>query len=182
VTQEQYQQVTGTNPSHFKGRDLPVEWVSWDDAQEFCKKVSEKTGQSVRLPSEAEWEYACRAGTTTQFCSGDADADLESVAWYDGTSGKKTHPVGQKAPNAWWLYDMHGNVKEWCADRYGDYRARAATDPQGPAEGADRVLRGGSWDSNPKFCRSAGRYESTPDNRYSRFGFRVASDVPPKTP
>jgi formylglycine-generating enzyme required for sulfatase activity len=129
VTQEQYQQVMGKSPSHFKGRDLPVEYVSWDEAQEFCKKASEVARSSrdqrgdpegrptvVRLPTEAEWEYACRAGTTARFCSGDADADLESVAWYGANSGGTTHPVGQKTPNAWGVHDMHGNVWEWCQD------------------------------------------------------------------
>jgi formylglycine-generating enzyme required for sulfatase activity len=178
VTQEQYQQVTGTNPSYFKGRDLPVEGVSWDEAQEFCKKVSEKTGQSVRLPTEAEWEYACRAGTTTRFCSGDAAADLESVAWYGANSGDTTHSVGQKTPNAWGLYDMHGNAWEWCADWLGGYEAGATTDPQGPSRGAGRVLRGGSWYYGPGYCRSAFRRRINPVARNYFSGFRVVGSLP----
>jgi formylglycine-generating enzyme required for sulfatase activity len=179
VTQEQYQQVTGTNPSNFKGRDLPVETVSWDEAQAFCKKIGERTGESVRLPSEAEWEYACRAGTRTRFYSGDADADLESVAWYDANSSGKTHPVGGKASNAWGVHDMHGNAWEWCADWFEAYKAEAVTDPQGPPQGANRVLRGGSWDYAPGGCRSALRWFD-PDGR-DFIGFRVVGLVP-RTP
>jgi len=193
VTQEQYQQVTGSNPSYFKGQNLPVEQVSWDEAQEFCKKASEVARSSgsrgdpegrptvMRLPTEAEWEYACRAGTTTRFCSGDADADLESVAWRLANSDGQTHPVGQKKPNAWRLYDMHGNVWEWCADWYGDYRAAAATDPQGPEQGQYRVLRGACWRDPPGYFQSSNRGRLNPDARYNIMGFRVAVEVP-KTP
>jgi formylglycine-generating enzyme required for sulfatase activity len=181
VTQEQYQQVTGTNPSNFKGRDLPVETVSWDEAQAFSKKIGEQTGESVRLASEAEWEYACRAGARTRFCSGDADADLESVAWYGANSSGKTHPVGGKASNAWGVHDMHGNVWEWCEDWHGNYGAEATTDPQGPTEGADRVLRGGSWFTPPRNCRSAYRNWLNPDSGDFNVGFRVVWLVP-RTP
>jgi formylglycine-generating enzyme required for sulfatase activity len=192
VTQEQYQHVMGTNPrmskgrnGRFKGRDLPVERVLWDEAQEFCKKASEKT---VRLPTEAEWEYACRAGTKTTYYTGDAEADLDRAAWYyknsDKNSGYRTHPVGQKVPNAWGLYDMLGNAYEWCADWYDDYGAGAATDPQGPKQGQYRVLRGGSWHHNPGDCRSATRVRLLWSDRLGTLGlgFRVAADVPPKTP
>jgi formylglycine-generating enzyme required for sulfatase activity len=110
VTQGQYQQVMGTNPSYFKGANLPVEQVSWDDAVEFCKKLSQKEGKTYRLPTEAEWEYACRAGTTTKFSFGDDESQLGEYAWYGKNSGMKTHPVGKKKPNAWGLFDMHGNV------------------------------------------------------------------------
>jgi formylglycine-generating enzyme required for sulfatase activity len=178
VTQEQYQQVMGTNPSQIKGRDLPVEMVSWDDAQEFCKKASEKTGLAVRLPTEAEWEHACRAGTRTDYYTGDAEADLDRAAWYRANSGNTTHPVGQKTPNAWGVHDMHGNVWEWCADRYAHYRTGSATDPQGPAEGTDCVLRGGSWSFHPWYCRSVRRFGSNPHNRDDDcfgVGFRVAA-------
>ena len=136
VTQEQYEKVMGSSPSYFKGAKNPVENVSWEDAKEFCRKLSAKTGHPVRLPTETQWEYACRAGTNTRFCSGDNDQDLDEVAWYgDEKCGRTTHPVGQKKPNAWGLYDMHGNVWEWCEDWYGSYPDGPAIDPQGPATG-----------------------------------------------
>ena len=178
VTQEQYEQVIGANPSHFRGRDLPVQCVAWGEAQEFCKKASEKTGLTVRLPTEAEWEHACRAGTETAHYTGDSEADLDRAAWYGGNSKDTTHPAGQKAPNAWGLCDMHGNVVEWCADWYGKYKAEAALDPQGPAQGECRVLRGGDWGDKPWFCRSAHRERTNPDIG-GVFGFRV---VVPRTP
>jgi len=177
VTQAQYQAVMGTNPSNFKGETNPVETVSWNDATEFCKKLSEQTRRAVRLPTEAEWEYACRAGTATAFSFGDADSTLGDYAWYTSNSGSTTHPVGQKKPNAWGLYDMHGNVWEWCADWYGDYPKGAVTDPQGPASGTARVLRGGSWGSAPATCRSAHRFYLTPAYRYYYCGFRVVVSV-----
>ncbi len=177
VTQAQYEAVMGKNPSQFRGATNPVDMVSWNDATEFCKKLSEKTRQTVRLPTEAEWEYACRAGTATAFSFGDADSALSDYAWYKANSGDTPHPVGQKKPNAWGLYDMHGNVWEWCADWYGDYPKGAATDPQGPASGKYRVLRGGSWLSNPDYCRSAYRNNRTPDNRFNNYGFRVVVSV-----
>jgi len=170
VTQAQYQAIMGTNPSKFKGETNPVETVSWNDATEFCKKLSEKTRRAVRLPTEAEWEYACRAGSRTRFCFGDAEQGLGD---YAAIRDQKTHPVGQKKPNAWGLYDMHGNVWEWCADWYGDYPKGAATDPQGAASGSQRVLRGGSWNSDPGDCRAALRDRLYPGNRYYDFGFRV---------
>jgi formylglycine-generating enzyme required for sulfatase activity len=178
VTQAQYQAVMGTNPSTFKGETNPVEIVSWNDATEFCKKLSEKTRRAVRLPTEAEWEYACRAGTATAFSFGDAGSALGDYAWYTSNSGSTTHPVGQKKPNAWGLYDMHGNVWEWCADWYGDYPKVAVTDPQGAASGASRVLRGGSWDYNPDVCRAAYRFNFSPVSRRNYgYGFRVAVSV-----
>jgi formylglycine-generating enzyme required for sulfatase activity len=177
VTQGQYEQIMGNNPSQFKGRDLPVECVSWDDAQEFCKKVSEKTGQSVRLPTDAEWEHACRAGTKTLYCTGDTEADLDRAAWYGNNSNGTTHPVGQKVPNAWGAYDMHGNVWEWVQDFYAPYKAEAATDPIGPSQGQYRVLRGGSWGDGPRRCRSAFRIGYPPDLR-NFFGFRVVGSSP----
>ena len=177
VTQAQYQAVMGTNPSSFKGETNPVELVSWNDATEFCKKLSEKTRQAVRLPTEAEWEYACRAGTATAFSFGDADSVLGDYAWYSANSDNTTHPVAQKKPNAWGLYDMHGNVWEWCADWYGDYPNGAVTDPQGPASGAYRVLRGGCWHYYPFICRSALRVNSNPGYRVNHFGFRVVVSV-----
>jgi len=177
VTQAQYEAVMGTNPSHFKGATNPVEMVSCYDATEFCKKLSEKTRQAVRLTTEAEWEYACRAGTVTAFSFGDADSGLGDYAWYGANSGDRTHPVGQKKPNAWGLYDMHGNVWEWCADWYGDYPKGVATDPQGPASGPYRVLRGGGWGRVPSHCRSACRFNDPPDHCHGDFGFRVVVSV-----
>ena len=184
VTQAQYQAIMGTNPSSFKGATNPVEMVSWNDAAEFCKKLSDKTRQAVRLPTEAEWEYACRvedpprrAGTATAFSFGDSDSTLGDHAWYSANSGGTTHPVGQKKPNAWGLCDMHGNVWEWCADGYGDYPKGAVTDPQGAAPCAQRVLRGGSWLFNTGNCRAANRHWSSPGGRLSDCGFRVVASV-----
>jgi formylglycine-generating enzyme required for sulfatase activity len=177
VTQTQYQAVMGNNPSEFKGPRNPVENVSWNYATEFCKKLSEKTRQAVRLPTEAEWEYACRAGSNTKFCFGDANEGLGDYAWYGDNTGRTTQPVGQKKPNAWGLYDMHGNVWEWCADWYGDYPKGVVTDPQGPASGTYRVLRGGCWFYDPFLCRSAYRDSDSPDYRYGHCGFRVVVSV-----
>jgi formylglycine-generating enzyme required for sulfatase activity len=183
VTQVQYHAVMGTNPSHFKGANRPVENLLWNDAVEFCKKLSAKTERVVRLPTEAEWEYACRAGSQTRFSFGDDEKQLPRYGGFKKNSDEKTHPVGQKRPNAWGLYDMHGNVWEWCADWHADSYANAAeTDPTGPATGQFRVLRGGSWRDPPQHCRSAHRSwdhpEAPPGARNSRsFGFRVVVDV-----
>jgi len=179
ATQAQYQAVMGANPSQVKGETNPVDQVSWNDATEFCKKLSEKTRRAVRLPTEAEWEYACRAGSKTRFCFGDAEEGFEDYGWYGANSGNTTHPVGQKKPNAWGLYDMHGNVWEWCSDWYGEYAAGQAADPTGPAKGEDRVLRGGCWGDGPQACRLARRNWSGPDGRYGNFGLRVVVVVGP---
>jgi formylglycine-generating enzyme required for sulfatase activity len=186
VTQQQYQQVMmGANPSQFKGQNLPVETVSWNDAMKFCKNLSPSPHRGegkfiVRLPTEAEWESACRAGTTTTYNTGDKEADLDKAAWYFSNSKNTTHPVGQKTPNAWGLYDMHGNVWEWCDDWYAPYTAAAVTDPHGPTEGQFRVLRGGSWDGISGFCRAAGRERSASVYQPYGTGFRVV--VAPRTP
>ena len=158
ITQEQYEAVMGTNPSHFQGNPQnPVEQVSYDDAQVFCQKLNGMTGHKYRLPTQEEWEYACRAGTTTQFYFGDDKNQLGDYAWYSGNSEGTTHPVGLKLPNAWGLYDMHGNVWEWC----------------------DKCLRGGSWGYDPFFCRSAIRYYYIRrDLRLSNLGFRVVCGYP----
>ncbi len=177
VTQAQYEQVMGENPGYFTGDPRrPVEQASWDDAQEFCRRLSQKEGKEYRLPTEAEWEYACRAGTTTRFSFGDDEARLGDYAWYDDNSGNSTHPVGQKRPNPWGLYDMHGNVWEWCADRYAeDYYAESPPDdPVGPSSGLVRVLRGGSWNYGPNYARSADRSRYTPVLRFANDGFRAA--------
>ena len=175
VTQEQYERVMGTNPSNFKGSELPVETVSWEDAVEFCRKLSAKVGRPYRLPTEAEWEYACRAGSRTKWSFGDAESSLGEYAWYSSNSGSTTHPVGEKKPNAWGLCDMHGNVWEWCSDWYGEYASAAVSDPSGATAGSNRVLRGGGWNYGPGYCRSAYRRSVAPGSRYDSLGFRVAS-------
>jgi len=170
------------NPGFKQTDDHPVTNVTWNDAQAMCKWLSRKEGKKYRLPTEAEWEYACRAGSKTRFSFGDADADLGAYAWYtansaDRTTGvKSTHPAGLKKPNAWGLYDMHGNVWEWCSDWYAaDYGPESQTDPAGPAKGAIRVLRGGSWNYCSWGCRLAGRGRIGPDGQYdvNGGGFRV---------
>ena len=175
----------GKNPSHFKesGPDAPVEMVSWDDAQEFCRKLSElaeekEAGRRYRLPTEAEWEYACRAGSAEKYCYGDDESRLGDYAWYRKNSDGKTHQVGQKKPNAWGLYDMHGNVWEWCADWYDrEYYANSPTDdPTGPSEGSFRVFRGGGPLWGAGVCRSACRPDSraAPGFRHFVLGLRVS--------
>ena len=179
VTQEQYQQITGKNPSHFKDAKNPVEQVSWNDAKAFCDTLSQKTGQAFRLPTEAEWEYACRAGSQTAYSFGDSESQLGDYAWYDRNSGRRTHPVGGKRPNAWGLYDMHGNVYEWCGDWYDSdyYKNSPRKNPTGPSSGSSRVNRGGSWISSPWGCRSAFRYRGTPGITFNYLGFRVAASA-----
>jgi formylglycine-generating enzyme required for sulfatase activity len=178
VTQEQWQAVMGSNPSHFKGPKNPVEQVSWDNCQAFLNKLNEKSrsgGVKFGLPTEAQWEYACRAGTTTQYSVGDDPAKLGDYAWWKENAEKTTHPVGQKKPNAWGLYDMHGNVFEWCADWYAAYSNSSVDDSTGPTSGSDRVLRGGCWSFDAGLCRSAFRFIGTPAFRFHILGFRVAS-------
>ena len=182
VTQAQWQGLIGSNPSHFKncGGNCPVENVSWNDAQEFIGKLNAKSGRRpYRLPTEAEWEYAARAGTTTDTYAGDItkptgkDPVLNRIGWYDENSGARTRPVGRKAPNAWGLHDMLGNVFEWVGDWYGDYPGGTVTDPVGPRTGSYRVYRGGSWHSHARGCRSASRYGNSPGIRYINLGFRL---------
>jgi len=175
VTQAQYESVTGKNPSKFKAPLNPVEMVSWNDATVFCEALSKKTGRVVRLPTEAQWEYACRAGTKTRFSFGKEDKDLAAYGWYKANSGGKTHPVGQKKPNAAGLYDMHGNVWEWSRDWYDkDFYANAKNvDPENTTAGSARVLRGGSWGYYPDYCRAAHRLRCATDGRGVSFGFRV---------
>jgi formylglycine-generating enzyme required for sulfatase activity len=176
VTQAQWQAVMGNNPSHFTGLDRPVERVSWNDATEFCKRLSEKTGMTFRLPTEAEWEYACRGGTTTAYSFGESDALLSEFAWFSGNSPRSTQLVATRKPNAWGLYDKHGNVWEWVNDWYSDtyYESSPSKDPPGPSSGTDRVLRGGSWISDSDICRSSDRDYFTPDIVGSNLGFRAA--------
>lgn len=177
VTQKQWQAVMNNNPSAHKGDDRPVEKISWYECEEFCKRLSQKVGQAVRLPTEAEWEYACRAGTTTRFSFGDSDAVLGEYAWFDEKRGGNTHPVGQKKPNAWGLYDMHGNVWELCQDWHAwdsyENRPNPDTDPTGPGTGIARVHRGGSWLNGPRLCRSAFRGGPLPEFRSLDGGLRI---------
>ena len=175
VTQEHWHAVMGNNPANFKGRHNPVEQVSWDDVQSFISQLNANEGHNrYRLPTEAEWEYAARAGTTTEYSFGNSESALGQYAWWDGNSGNKTHPVGQKKPNPWGLYDMHGNVWEWVQDWYGDYPSSSVTDPKGPSSGSLRVNRGGSWIDYAGFCRSAKRYNISADFRFIDIGFRLA--------
>ena len=179
VTQEQWEAVMGSNPSQFKGPKNPVDSVSWDDCQQFLDKLNAKSGPGgakFQLPTEAQWEYACRAGSTTRYCFGDEESGLGEYAWYGANSHEKTHPVGEKKPNAWGLYDMHGNVDEWCAEWHdGGYYAGSPTDdPTGPTTGSGRVRRGGGRSSPAGFCRSAYRLWHSPEDRLIDLGFRVA--------
>jgi formylglycine-generating enzyme required for sulfatase activity len=179
VTQEQWEAVMGDNPSCFKDPRNPVEGVSWDDCRKFLEKLNEKSRsgrEKFALPSEAQWEYACRAGSTTRYCFGDDASELGKYAWYDENSDDRTHPVGGKKPNAWGLYDMHGNVWEWCQDWYaGGYYVSAPTDdPAGPKTGLNHVYRGGYWDYDAKRCRSAERFYVMPGIQCRDLGFRVA--------
>jgi len=211
VTQGQYEKVMGTNPSYFQGNKIegsssnhPVDRVSWEDAVEFCKKLSElpeekASGRVYRLPTEAEWEYACRAGSKTAYSFGDNRRDLGNYAWFANNSGSKeldsatilkdnpqrymdtlvsagcaTHAVGEKKANAWGLFDMHGNVLEWCSDWYGGYSKGAVRDPVGPIEGSRRVDRGGSWLLEATRCRLAIRFRRLPSVREYDLGFRVS--------
>jgi len=198
VTQKEYQEIIGKNPSHFKKDNLPVEMVSWFEAVEYCNKRSQKEGlnpaykiieknvtwdrgaNGYRLPTEAEWEYACRAGTTTPFNRG--DNITTSQANYNGTHPNniftgiyrgKTTPVGSFSPNAWGLYDMHGNVWEWCWDIFGDYTDDKKNNPEGAAKGPGRVCRGGSWNASARGVRSACRGRDTPDYHDNNMGFRI---------
>jgi sulfatase modifying factor 1 len=182
VTQEEWQAVMGKNPSFFKGeKNLPVEQVSWDDCQDFIKKLREKDKKPYRLPTEAEWEFACRAGTTTPFHFGETistdqanyNGDLTYGNGKKGKYRKKPTPVGSFTANAWGLHDMHGNVAQWCQDWQGDYPQKDVVDPQGAEKSQFRVLRGGSWLAIPQHCRSASRHWLEPGNRYRLFGLRV---------
>ena len=188
VPQALWKAVMGTsttlsNPSYFKGDDLPVEQVSWDDCQTFIRKLNQLTGKRYRLPTEAEWEYACRAGTTTPFNTGNnltTDQANYNGYWpYNGNvkgqDRKTTTPVGSFAPNGWGLYDMHGNVYEWCSDWYGDYPTGAQTNPQGASSGSFRVFRGGHFNFDAQYCRSAYRSYNTPTIGFSNLGFRLVS-------
>jgi formylglycine-generating enzyme required for sulfatase activity len=192
ITQGQYKAIIGRNPSFFKGLahdNLPVEQVSWWEAIQCCNALSAKAGlqpcynestgdcdftkSGFRLPTEAEWEYACRAGTTTNYYTGNLESDLARAGWYSSNSSGKTHLVGRKTPNAWGLYDMHGNAWEWCNDWYEGYTSASAVNPTGAQNGSDRVVRGGAWYGGGSGCRSAARAVDPPSGRLGNFGFRV---------
>ncbi|MCY2929444.1 MAG: formylglycine-generating enzyme family protein [Planctomycetota bacterium] len=182
VSLGQYQALMGKKAADADtaNSEAAVANISWDDAAKFCAKMSAKTGKTVSLPTEAQWEYACRAGSNTRFHYGDDNGNekLVDYAWYNKTSGGLAHPGGQKKPNAWGLFDMHGNVSEWCADWYADsYAGAGAVDPQGPATGTARVLRGGSWDDDAPDCRCAYRFSIAPGDRSIGYGFRVVVDA-----
>ncbi|MBI4563429.1 MAG: formylglycine-generating enzyme family protein [Planctomycetes bacterium] len=180
TTQAQWKALMGgENPSQFKGDDLPVERVSWEECQTFLAKLMEKTEEQLKglkpaLPTEAEWEYACRAGSTTKWYFGDDPATLGDHAWHRSNADMKTHPVGQKTPNEWGLYDMHGNVWEWCNGWYDIYPAKAETDPKGPTSGNGQCLRGGGWNSEVDYTSSSIRDRYAPTSRRYYIGFRVA--------
>ena len=171
VTQALWQAVMGSNPSNFKGADLPVECVSWNDCQEFIQKLNRLTGRNFRLPTEAEWEFACRGGNNSRGYKYSGSNNLGSVAWY---SCGKTRPVGTKAPNELGIYDMTGNVWEWCSDWYANYTSYSQTNPTGPQSGSDRVYRGGSMGNGVRYCRSSCRIDGFPAWRNNDLGLRLA--------
>jgi formylglycine-generating enzyme required for sulfatase activity len=176
VTQKQWLDVMGNNPSNFKGDNLPVEMVSWNDAQDFIKKLNEKEGWAkFRLPTEAEWEYSARAGITTRYSFGDAESMLGDYAWYFENSDDKTHPVGKKKPNPWGLYDIHGNIWEWVQDEWHEKYNGAPTDGSAweTGDGSIRIFRGGGWRFLARDCRSANRNPSYSGVRSDVVGFRV---------
>ena len=185
VTQGQWKAIMGYNPSYFKdcGDDCPVEYMTWDELQSFIRRLNAKEGTNkYRLPTEAEWEYACRAGSRTALANGGIieefcghDPNLDAMGWYCGNSGDRTHRVAQKQPNAWGLYDMHGNVYEWCQDWFDeDYPTGSVIDPAGPPSGSWRVERGGHWGASACLCRSAYRHWMDPEVSANGLGFRLA--------
>ena len=174
VTQALWKAVMGKNPSRFKGDNKPVEQVSWDDCQEFVIKLNQLTGKRFRLPTEAEWEYACRGGKKSRGYKYSGSNTIDDVAWYTSNSKRKTHPVATKSPNELGIYDMSGNVYEWCQDWYCDYSSAAQTNPTGASSGSYRVFRGGSWNYSAKYCRSSIRFINTPGYRKFNLGLRLA--------
>ncbi len=175
ITQKQWVDIMGYNPSNNRGDDFPVENLSWEDCQKFIEKLNQKGQGTFRLPTEAEWEYACRAGTSTEFYFGDNANEMDNYGWHFYNSNYQTHPVKQKNPNAWGLYDMHGNVWEWCQDWYDAeyYKVSPPVDPPGPATGNYKVLRGGTCLRTPARCRSAFRSWNVPDLTMPDQGFRI---------
>ena len=174
VTQRLWVAVMGSNPSLFKGDDLPVEWVSWDDVQTFLRKLNAATGKPYRLPTEAEWEYAARGGNKSQGYKYAGSNDPDLVAWYGSNSDRTTHEVGTRFPNELGIYDMSGNVYEWCQDWYGSCSSSPQTNPKGPNSVSYRVNRGGSWAYSARYCRVSYRNYFTPDFHNFNLGFRLA--------
>ncbi|KPA18066.1 serine/threonine protein kinase, partial [Candidatus Magnetomorum sp. HK-1] len=184
VTQGQWKAVMGSNPSYFSscGDECPVEKVSWEDVQEFIEKLNlHENANRYKLPTEAQWEYAARSGSTTALANGNLvetncsmDTNLNAMGWYCGNADNKTHQVAQKQANAWGLFDMHGNVWEWCSDWLGGYSDISVTDPGGASSGSTRVLRGGSWYDGAQYCRSANRSYSSPGTRSHSIGLRLS--------
>ena len=183
VTQAEYAALMGKNPSHFQGdSNRPVEKLSWFDAEAYCAAVSAReqqagrlpAGYEYRLPTEAEWEYACRAGTTNWFSFGDDALAADAFAWTLENSESTTHPIGLKRPNSWGLCDMHGNVWEWCRDWFAPYSTNPVVDPVGPATGKFKVFRGGGWNQEIQFARAANRFMMSPSNGIYFVGFRLA--------
>ena len=174
VTQALWKAVMGSNPSSYKGDNLPVTWVSWNDCQVFIRKLNSLTGQNFRLPTEAEWEFVCRGGNNSRGYKYSGSNYIDNVAWYGDNSGAKTHPVATKSPNELGIYDMSGNVWEWCSDWYEGYTSGAQTNPKGPYDGWLRVGRGGSCYDCASYCRSSRRDSDRPDDRYSSPGLRLS--------
>ena len=174
VTQELWQEVMGSNPSYFKGSRRPVERVSWEDSQEFIRRLNQRTGKNFRLPTEAEWEYAARGGRKSYGYKYAGGSSIGDVAWYHDNSGNTTHPVAQKRANELGLYDMSGNVREWCQDYYDAYPSSSQTNPTGPSLGSHHVIRGGSWYNIARYCRVSFRYSNSLSNRYDFLGLRLA--------
>ena len=174
VTQKLWKAVMGSNPSDFKGDNLPVENVSWDDVQEFLRKLNAITGKNYRLPTEAEWEFAARGGNSSRDYKYSGSDSIGNVAWYYDNSGDRTHAVGTKSPNELGIYDMSGNVYEWCQDRYGSYSGSSQRNPKGPYSESNRVFRGGCWGLNARYCRVSYRLSYPPDCRFNYLGFRLA--------
>ena len=173
VTQALWRAVMGSNPSKFKGDNLPVEQVSWNDCQTFINRLNSYTGRNFRLPTEAEWEFAARGGNYSHHYKYSGSNYIGDVAWYANNSGNRTHPVGTKQPNELGLYDMSGNVYEWCSDWYGSYSSYSQSNPTGPNRGSNRVDRGGSWRDYARICRSSCRYDFAPGSRYGYLGLRL---------
>ncbi|MGN1235878.1 MAG: formylglycine-generating enzyme family protein, partial [Bacteroidaceae bacterium] len=173
VTQALWTAVMGNNPSYFKGDNNPVEKVSWNDCQEFITKLNSMTGQKFRLPTEAEWEFAARGGKKSRGYQYSGSNNISDVAWYCDNSGDNTHAVKTKQPNELGIYDMSGNVFEWCQDWYGDYSSGSQTNPKGPSSGSSRVNRGGGWYCDARYCRSADRFGNPPDYRNFILGLRL---------